>query len=764
MAQPLPSPDDIMVSIEGDEGEHFDPETNSITTPDGNGGVVVQLDVGLPKEAKEGGESEFYANLAEEMDGGELSKIANDLIERVKADDQSRQGWLQNYARALDLLGLELKDPRSQVSDSPGSMEGMSTVTNPLLLDALLHSWANAEAELLPASGPVKIEVDGEETDQSDQDAEALERGMNHYLTVTAPEFRANISHMLLWGSNFSGSGFIKVIRDPMRRRPTAEQAAGKDVIVSDTTKDLRACERVTHEIMMRPSVYRRMVFINAYRDVLLMSVQPQPGVVGEKIAAIQGVNPNPQERPEDQPYKLWEVQCLLDLDEYAPKSMRGEGLMLPYLVTLDVDSLQVLALRRDWEEDDPICERLQMWVKFPYVPGPGFYGTGLLNILGNCSAAMTAAWRLSLDAAMFANFPAFLIAKLAGRQNTSDLRVAPGTGVPIETNGMPIAQVATALPYKDLTGGMLQLMEMITTQAGKLASGAEVPTGEGMSNVPVGTILAAIEQTTKIMAAAHKGQHAAMGEVVRLLVRLFKQHPEDFWRGNRIQPGYWDEQKLLAALANNNLVPVSDPNTPSHMHRVTAVSAAVQAALLPLFQPLINAKELLIRVLRVLRVDPVGLVQDPPPQAGMDPKMMAAQLKYQETVQKLPYEMAKLQTETRADATQSQAEIIKAQLDLEQSRVDHASDQQKYAFEGQKHRHEMSMDQANFGLDATKTHHDMKMDLIDRQQAAQQMQHDAASAMQDRALQAQGQQQDHAVAVHQATKPTNPTGPKKNG
>lgn len=735
-----------MVEIEGEE-PIVDDGGQTIGIPTEDGGVVVQI--GFGSKAKDGDEEDpFYSNLAERMEGGELSRIANDLIEQVKADDQSRKGWLQNYARALDLLGLELKEPRSQVSDSPGSMEGMSSVTNPLLLDALLHSWANSEAELLPAAGPVKIDEDGDETVVQDAEAEALEDGMNHYLTVTAPEFRPNISHMLLWGSNFCGSGFVKVIRDPMKRRPTAEQVDGKDLIVSDTTKDLKACERITHEILMRPSVMKRMMHLGAYRDVSLFPVQAQPGPVGEKIASIQGVNPNPQERPEDQPYKLWEVQCLLDLPQYAPRELRDEGLMLPYMITIDVESYQVLALRRDWEEDDKNCDRIQMYVQFPYVPGPGFYGTGLLNILGNCSMAMTASWRMALDAAHFANFPAFLIAKLAGRQNTSDLRVSPGTGVPLETNGMKITDVASPLPYKDLTPGLLQLMEFITNQAKSLSSSAEVPVGEGLANIPVGTMLAQIEQATKVMAAAHKGQHAAMGEVVRLLVRLFRRHPEDFWRGNKEVPeDYWNEQRLLTALDNNKLVPVSDPNIPSHVHRVMKAVALVQLTMNQVFLPFLDIKEILMRVLRAMKEDPTGLVKDAPPAPPPDPKVMAAQIKLQETQYKMPLEMQKLKTETQADATTAQAEIQKAQLDIEQSRIEHASDRMKYAAEARKGQHEQSMDHANLGLDVTKFQHEQQMDLMDRHLESQKMQQDAQLAQQQHSLQAQGQAQDHELA-----------------
>ena len=398
--------------------------------------------------------------------------------------------------------------------------------------------------------------------------AEYFERDLNYYFTTTASEYYPDTSHMLLWGVYFGGSGFKKGYRCPMRRRPVSESVDAKDLIVSDTTKDLRSCARITHQIPMRPSVMKRMILLGAYRQ-MPMTQQPvaQPNAVEQKIAGIQGSDPNAQ-RTEDNPYVLWESQCELDLPEYAPGKFKDQGIPLPYLVTLDKESRTVLAIRRDWREDDDECERKRMYIKYPYVPGPGFYGTGLLNILGNASAAMTAAWRETLDAGMFANFPSGLIAKGASRQNTSDMRLAAGTLQPVETGGQDIRTTVMPLPYKDVTPGILALMEKITSQCQQLGGSPDVPTAEGVQNVPVGTMLAAIEQATKVMSAAHRGMHQAQAEEIQLIVDLFRENPEDFWRGNKICKGFWDEQKFLQALESCNLNPRSDPNTPSHIHR----------------------------------------------------------------------------------------------------------------------------------------------------------------------------------------------------
>lgn len=749
-----------VVIDDDDDNVTVDPHTGTIATKQPDGGVVVQLDAHRPKD--DDSDEGFYANLVEDIDGMRLGQIANELIEQIQADDNSRSEYLQIRARGLDLLGTKLQEPKSSVGDSAGAVEGMSTVTNPLLLEACLKGWANAQAELLPADGPVKIKDDGDETANDDEQAERLERDFNHYLTVSAPEYYPDTSHMLLWGVYFGGSGFKKVYRCPMRRRPVSESVDAKDLIVSDTTKDLRACARITHQIMMRPSVMKRMKLIGAYRDTELTQPTPTPNVVDAKIAGIQGTAAMP-DRPEDQPYTIWETQAELDLDQYAPKGFKGEGIPLPFLVTIDKDSRSILAIRRDWDEDDDQCTRQRMYVRYPYVPGPGFYGTGMLNILGNASAAMTAAWRLALDAGMYAIFPAFLIAKLGGRQNTSDFRVSPGTGIPIETNGMPISQVATGLPYKDVTPGILALIDKITTQSQSLGGSAEAPTAEGIQNVPVGTMLAQIEQATKVMSAAHKGMCNAQSEEIQLLLKLFRDNPQDFINSlDKDCRAYWDEAKFLQALDNCQLVPVSDPNVPSHIHRVAKAVALVQLSEHPVIGPRLNGDEITRRVLRAMKEDPNGLQQPAPPaQPGQqaDPaKMMQAQaqmLGAQAAQQKAGVAAQTAQTDATLDQQKLAAEQDIKQKELDRELVIHQGDQAK-----------LEQDQARESARLQSDHALGTMDVLQRQQDSQQQHALEAASLQQKADESQRQaglaalgtqadaahnQQQHGLAVAQA-------------
>ena len=538
----------LSVVVSDDEAEpvRIDPVTGTVEHDQADGSVIVELD--KARKEREGGK--FDANLAEKMDENELSRIGNELHQAISDDHESRGNWLEIRARLIDFCGLQIKEPRANVGDTSAAVEGMATVTNPLLLEGILKGWANAQAELLPSEGPAKVDEQDHETPQSDELAEALERDFNYYLTVTATEYYPDTSHMLLWGVYLGGSGFKKIYRCPMRRRPVSESVSPENLIVSDTMKDMRSCARLTHQIEMRPSVMQRMKLLGAYRDTPATTPSPLTATaVAQSVAGIQGTDPSPHtKRDADRPYTLWESQCELDLPDYAPGKFKGESIPLPYLVTLDKDSREVLAIRRDWNEDDEDAQRKRLYVKYPYVPGPGFYGTGLGHILGNCSAAMTAAWREALDAGMFANFPAFLMAKLGGRQNTSDFRLSAGTGAAIETNGMPIGNIVSNLPYRDVTPGLLSLIDKITAQAKELGGVADIPASEGVANVPVGTMIAAIEQATKVMAAAHKGMHQAQAEELQMLVDLFRDHPEDFWQQNKKCKGFWDEAKFRAS------------------------------------------------------------------------------------------------------------------------------------------------------------------------------------------------------------------------
>lgn len=718
MAEPALSADDITVHIEGeDTGAKLVDGNLEIPTEDG--GVVIQFNPQTDDDDDDPEDlTKFYNNLASKIPEAKLLTIAAELHEAVEADDNSRKESLSTRAKGMDLLGLHIQDPKT--GDGASAMDGMSVVTNPLLLDAILKGWANAQAEFLPAEGPCKVEDFGVEASQDEDDlAEAFERDMNFFLTSIATEYAPETSHMLLWGTFFGGAGIKKIYMHPMLKRPTSEAIDVKDFIVSDATKDLKSCERITHQIAMRQSVMKRYMMKGFYQDVALTPPTPTPNEVGEKIAEIQGVS-NSKSRPEDQPYTLWETQCELDLDQFAPTGFKGKGIPLPYLVTMDKDTMQILAIRRDWKPEDEDCQRKRMYVKYPYVPGPGFYGTGLLNILGNSTAAMTAAWRICLDSGMLAAFPGFLVAKLGGRQNTSDMVVNPATGTPIETNGMAIRDVVMDLPYKEAGAGLMQLIDKITEQAKAAGASAEIPVGEGIANVPVGTMLAHIETATKLMAATHKLMHGAQDEELGLIADLFRENPESFWRGNKraIKLGFWTTETLIKALDTITLVPKSDPNIPSHIHRTMKAVALVELKATPL-GALLDPTEILKRVLGAMREDPKGLlIAPPPPNTQPSPDEIAANAKMLDAQTKAK----KLDTvdvpKIQQDAQEADANIKGKTIDMAKELIVHQSDQAKLendqikekaelGLKANQQAHQQRMDKASHGLDVGVAAHD---------------------------------------------------------
>jgi hypothetical protein len=707
---------DIHVVIEDDPDDSVRVVDGNIEIAQPDGGVVIQFNPTPDSDLETENPADFYKNIAGKLSESERLTIANELIEAIQADDLSRQPSLANRTKGMDMLGLQIADPRS--GDGAALMDGMSVVTNPLLLEAILKDWANAQAEFLPAGGPCKVEDFGDDPEETrDELADAFERDMNYFLTSIDTSYAPETSHMLLWGRAFGGAGFKKVYMHPMKKRPTTESVDQKDLIVSDATKDFKSCERITHQIPMRQSVMKRMQKKGLYLNTSLTPPTQTANMVDEKTAAIQGIAAV-QSRPEDQPYTLYETQCELELDQFAPKDM--QGLALPYLVTIDKDSQQMLALRRDWKPEDEECQRKRMYVKYPYVPGPGFFGTGLLHILGNSADALTAAWRLSLDAGFLANFPAFLIAALGGRQKTSDLVLQAGTGTPIETNGQPISDIVANLPYREAGPGLMDLIKQITEQAKSVGLAAEIPVGEGIKDIPVGTMLAHIEMATKLMAATHKLGHEAQAEEIGLIADLFREMPQSFWKGNKSKFAKqfgWTEEKLLQALDTVTLVPKSDPNIPSHIHRQMRAVALVELKSGPLGGRM-DEDETLRRVLAAMREDPKGLIKPPDPQTGPNPDQITAQAKMLDAQTKAK----KLETveapKVQQDQQQMDADIKGKTIDMAKELVIHGADQEKIkadqakgtaelGLKAHQQAHDQTMAKAEHGLNVGKAAHE---------------------------------------------------------
>ena len=638
---------DITVSTDNPDLVNFDPDSNTtqIELPDGT--VSISLGPPEPKRKKSEG---FDENLAESLSEAELSTICERLLLGIESDSQSRASWLENMSSGLSLLGLEIKQPRGASVAGATPAEGISTVDHPLLLEAVLRFQANARGELLPTDGPVKVRNDGENNALSDRLAEALEKDLNHYLTKVAKEYYPDTDRMLLM-LGFSGISFKKGYHHPIKRRPVIESIDAKDLIVSNAATDIDGAGRVTHRIMMRPSILRRMQLAGAYRDVVL----PEQGLpallnpVDNKINQIQGIAPSTYQDSKDQDRELYECYCEIEVPGFEHEQ-DGEqtGLPLPYKVTIDKEARKILEVRRNWEEDDPFCMARNRIIAYIFIPGLGFYGIGLLNILGNATKAVTASWRLMIDAGMFSNFPGFLYIKSLAKQLTNQFRVPPGGGMPIDTVGQDIRSAIMPLPYKDPSAVFIQLIENIAQTAQRVGGTAELQIGEGKQDAPVGTTLAMIEQATKLISAVHKRLHWAQGQEFEMLKAMLIEDPSALWRHRKkksevlkvlIHESGLDSidqaleegeqrhiQLFLAALDCCELIPRADPNTSSQTERYMKVVAMRQMAQSNPSLDLNKIDEFALQVMGIDDADSYFKAPQPQGAAPPDPQAIAAQ------------------------------------------------------------------------------------------------------------------------------------------
>ena len=575
------SPEEVVVEIDegGGDRPEFDIKGNILKIEHADGSVSVSLDGNPIERAAENNTTEWFSNLVDRIEQDELSRISRELLEGIEDDLSSRKEWIEDRALGIKLLGLKVEIPNVQGASDGAPVDGMSKVRHPLLLEAVLRFQANARSELLPTDGPVKIRDDGNNvTLQKDQLATALERDLNHYLTSVATEYYPDTDRMLLM-LGFGGTAFKKVYQCPLRNRPVSESVDADDLIVNNAATDLQNAKRITHRVYMRPSTVKRLQILGVYRDVELSAPKaPDLDSVKREKNAQQGIEPEAT-RPVDRDREIYECYCELDIKGFEHKwKGKTTGLEIPYRVTIDVSSQEILSIVRNYDEDEEeLPTARQNFVKYTFVPGMGFYDIGLLHILGNTTNAITAAWRELLDAGMYNNFPGFLMADTGARQNTNIFRIPPGGGALVKTGGMPLRDAIMEIPYKPPSGALMTLVENIAQTGMRIGGTAEQQVGEGKTEMPVGTTLAMLEQAAKVLNAVHKRLHAAQSEEFQLLIRTFKEHPDSFWQGNKKRASEWDEKTFLTAIDNFDFVPHADPNTASQAQRLVKISALKQ-------------------------------------------------------------------------------------------------------------------------------------------------------------------------------------------
>ena len=485
----------------------------------------------------------------------------------------------------------------------------------------------------------------------------------------------------------FGGTAFKKVYYCPLRNRPVSESVDADDLIVNNDATDLANAKRITHRLMMRPSVVKRMQILGAYRDVDLgTALARRLDPLQREERSQQGIS-DESTNPLDRDREIYECYCELDVKGFEHKH-KGKitGLEIPYRVTIDVSSKQILSLVRNYDEDaGELPDAKKVFVKYTYVPGFGFYDIGLLHILGNTTNAITAAWRELLDAGMYSNFPGFLMADTGARQNTNIFRVPPGGGALVKTGGMPISQAIMPLPYQPPSQALMALVNDMAQTGMRVGGTSELQVGEGRPDAPVGTTLAMIEQATKIENSVHKRLHASQAEEFRLLCECFRQNPESFWQRNFKPAMPWDQQTFLQALEDFDLVPQADPNTASHTQRVMKIMALkqLQQANPSMYDPIAIDTAALQAIgwsNPAQFMAPPSAQQKPPPEMMQaiakiqnetktaDARMVEAQARMQETQAKIQQGAFAPKQQVQGggvDPQVGQAAMMKAQADL---------------------------------------------------------------------------------------------------
>lgn len=646
-----------LVAIRTPDGDaQLDAEAGQMIIARPDGGIILRPTFGLGAQVLQDPDEDedFDENLAEYLTPAELADIASDLLIAIDDDWASASNRRKDIETAIKVLGINVEEPRSGSADS--AVEGQSNVRSPLLLEAVLNFQANASAELLPAAGPVKMRYDGE--DGADEDVlttvENLEKDFNHFLTTTASEYYPDTTRMLFDNVGLAGAGFKKVFHCPIRKRPASESVAAENLIVNAGATDLKNADRITERWTLSQNRMKQLQIKGYYRDIKLgMPTAPADSVEAAKLRQ-QGIS-HTKSLPINYQHRNYSCHCYLDHPVLQPKDAE-EGLPVPFRVTIEIDSRQILEIRRDWKQDDENYERRQTYVKWPFVEAMGFYGIGLMHILGNTTNGMTGTWRVLLDAGMFSNFPGWLYAKdrIKGQDRTT-FRVGVGQGVGINTGGQPITDVAMPLPYKEPSATLIQLANMVSEAAQRLGNTPDLQVGEGSQQAPVGTTIALLEQAQKMMASVHKGLHAAQAEEFQLLKELFREDPESFWKRNKKPSAKWTPEMFMAALDNADIVPAADPNTPSHMHRVMRVVAMIQlATAFPQLFGTAGTMEAAKTALRVLGWDPDPYLQPDPPQPPQPPPVPAD-----------PVGMAAVQAKAKSDAEKNQTDLKKTQMQI---------------------------------------------------------------------------------------------------
>ena len=547
--------DNEVMDIEPDiEIEIEDPERVEI----GVGGLEIVIEPG-----KDGSE-DFNANIAEEMDEDDLVSLAGDLLGEFEEDISSRKDYMQTYVDGLDLLGMKLED---RTEPWPGACG----VYHPLLSEALVKFQAETIMETFPASGPVKTQIIGKETPEKVEAAARVKDDMNYQLTEKMVEYRPEHERML-WGLGLSGNAFKKVYFDPSLDRQVSIYVPTEDVVVPYGASNLETAERVTHAMRKTPNDLRKLQVAGFYRDVELGDPQDTLDEVEKKIAEKMGFRATADDR-----FKVLEMQVDLDLKGYEDKDKDGEetGIALPYIVTIEKQTQTILAIRRNWNEDDPNKIKRNHFVHYPYIPGFGFYAFGLIHLIGAFAKSGTSIIRQLVDCGTLSNLPGGFKTK-GLRVKGDDTPIAPAEFRDVDVASGTIKDNIMTLPYKEPSQVLYSLLGTIVEEGRRFASAADLKVSDMSAQSPVGTTLAILERTLKVMSAVQARVHYAMKQEFKLLKAIIRDYTDDEYS---YQPDSAHPRIKRSDYDMVEVIPVSDPNAATMSQKVVQYQAVLQLA-----------------------------------------------------------------------------------------------------------------------------------------------------------------------------------------
>jgi len=501
----------------------------------------------------------FDANLVDFLDDSVLGSLSSQLLNAVDNDKESRKEWEKTYTDGLKYLGMRFDEQRSQ------PFEGSSGVIHPILAEAVTQFQAQAYKELLPAQGPVKTQVIGQRNMNTEMQAERVCEFMNYYIMNEMPEYDPDLDQLLFY-LPLSGSAFKKVYYDAAKNRPVSKFIPAEDILVPYEATDLLGAERVTHIVSMSSNEVRKLQLTGFYADVDLQDGQTTTrDDISKEIDKISGVEPD---YTGDEQRKLFEIHTVAEIEGFEDMDNEGEptGLKIPYIITIDDSSQQILSIRRNYEPEDPLRNKINYFVQYKFLPGLGFYGLGLSHMIGGLSKASTSILRQLIDAGTLSNLPAGFKARgIRIRDEASPLQ--PGEFRDVDAPGGALKDSLMPLPYKEPSNVLFSLLGLLVDSGKRFAAIADMNIGDSNAAMPVGTTVALLEKGTKVMSAIHKRLHYAQKNEFRILAKIFQEflppvYPYETGSGVK-------EVKIEDFDRRIDVIPVSDPNIFSMSQRV---------------------------------------------------------------------------------------------------------------------------------------------------------------------------------------------------